>query len=77
MFTPDGDGLNVVLTIFYQLDTTAFTSFEMTVNRRLGETGEIVYVTKNPNFIWNGTIPGGDMAKPGMYTVGIIFLYYN
>lgn len=49
----------------------------MTVNRRLGETGEIVYVTKNPNFIWNGTIPGGDMAKPGMYTVGIIFLYYN
>lgn len=61
VFTPDGDGINDVLTI--SLDTSFFLGFELIIINRWGEE---VFHTKNPLEGWDGTSNGNPVAE-GVY----------
>jgi gliding motility-associated-like protein len=60
-FTPNGDGINDFFTIGYNL----VTSVQFTVYNRWGQE---VFSSNNPDFRWDGRLPGGAAAPQGVYS---------
>jgi gliding motility-associated-like protein len=58
--TPNGDGINDVLT----LTTEGLTDFNVVV---LDAANKLVYSSTDPNFKWNGSLLNGDPAPAGTY----------
>lgn len=58
--TPNGDGVNDVLT----LNTEGLTDFSLVV---LDVTNKVVFSSTDPNFLWNGLFQNGDPAPAGIY----------
>lgn len=58
--TPNGDGINDVLT----LKTEGLSDFSLVV---LDALNKVVFSTTDPNFVWNGLLPNGDLAPSGSY----------
>lgn len=58
--TPNGDGINDVLT----LNTEGLTDFNVVV---LDAANKLVYSSTDPNFKWNGSLLNGDPAPAGTY----------
>jgi len=58
--TPNGDGINDVLT----LNTERLTDFNVVV---LDAANKLVYSSTDPNFKWNGSLLNGDPAPAGTY----------
>ncbi|MCB0850650.1 MAG: gliding motility-associated C-terminal domain-containing protein, partial [Bacteroidetes bacterium] len=67
-FTPNGDGINDFYTIGYNL----VSSLQFRIFNRWGEE---VFSSNNPDFQWDGRLPGGRAAPEGVYSYALSGTY--
>ncbi|MFN5417628.1 MAG: gliding motility-associated C-terminal domain-containing protein [Flavobacteriia bacterium] len=66
-FTPDGNEFNNTFGITHLCD---FLAFEFSIYNRWGE---LIFVSYDPNFAWDGTGPDGSVLQDGSYTWTMIY----
>lgn len=72
LFTPNGDGDNDVLKVYYPRDSTSLLDFEIVIKNTLGTK---VFDSHDPNFEWDGT-HNGKPCKDDVYNVSLNFRFF-